>query len=172
MSLPDCTIKLSARLSVPVNMGRVEKREDMMAGLNTVVLIGNLTRDPELRYTPSGLPVCTLRLAVGRNFPNSQGEMETDYFNIVVWRNQAEKCAEYLAKGRQIAVTGRLQSRSWEAADGSKRSTVEVVADRVVFLGRRGDRREDGVDDLVEVDLTETDLATDLEARIEDEVAF
>jgi single-strand DNA-binding protein len=153
-------------------MGRVEKREDMMAGLNTVVLIGNLTRDPELRYTPSGLPVCTLRLAVGRNFPNSQGEMETDYFNIVVWRNQAEKCAEYLAKGRQIAVTGRLQSRSWEAADGSKRSTVEVVADRVVFLGRRGDRREDGVDDLVEVDLTETDLATDLEARIEDEVAF
>ncbi len=145
-----------------------------MAGLNSVVLIGNLTRDPELRYTPSGLPVCTLRLAVGRNFPNSQGEMETDYFNVVVWRNQAEKCAEYLAKGRQIAVNGRLQSRSWEAADGGKRSAVEVVADRVVFLGRRERRDEnvENVEDLVEVDLTDGDLSTDLEARIEDEVAF
>jgi single-strand DNA-binding protein len=149
----------------------MNEREDMMAGLNNVVLIGNLTRDPELRYTPSGLPVCTLRLAVGRSFPNSQGEIETDFFNVVVWRNQAEKCAEYLSKGRQIAVTGKLQSRSWEAADGSKRSAVEVVADRVVFLGKR-DRQDNGMEDLAEVDLTDGDLSTDLEARIEDEVAF
>jgi single-strand DNA-binding protein len=142
-----------------------------MAGLNNVVLIGNLTRDPELRYTPSGLPVATLRLAVNRNFTNQQGEIETDYFNVIVWRNQAEKCAEYLSKGRQVAITGRLQSRSWEANDGQKRSVVEVVADRVVFLGRR-DRQEGGVSDLVEVDLTEDDLSTDLEARVEDEVVF
>ena len=142
-----------------------------MAGLNNVVLIGNLTRDPELRYTPNGLPVATLRLAVNRNFTNQQGEIETDYFNVVVWRNQAEKCAEYLSKGRQVAITGRLQSRSWEANDGQKRSVVEVVADRVVFLGRR-DRQEGGVSDLVEVDLTEDDLSTDLEARVEDEVVF
>ena len=142
-----------------------------MAGLNNVVLIGNLTRDPELRYTPSGLPVATLRLAVNRNFTNQQGEIETDYFNVIVWRNQAEKCAEYLAKGRQVAVTGRLQSRSWEGNDGQKRSTVEVVADRVVFLGRR-ERREEGLDDLVEVDLTSDDLGSDLETRIEDEVVF
>lgn len=142
-----------------------------MAGLNNVVLIGNLTRDPELRYTPSGLPVATLRLAVNRNFTNQQGEIETDYFNIVVWRNQAEKCAEYLSKGRQVAVTGRLQSRSWEGNDGQKRSTVEVVADRVVFLGRR-DRQESGLGDMVEVDLTDGDLSTDLEARVEDEVVF
>jgi single-strand DNA-binding protein len=142
-----------------------------MAGLNNVVLIGNLTRDPELRYTPGGLPVATLRLAVNRNFTNQQGEIETDYFNVVVWRNQAEKCAEYLSKGRQVAVTGRLQSRSWEGNDGQKRSTVEVVADRVVFLGRR-DRREDGTGDMVEVDLTGDDLSTDLEARMEDEVVF
>ena len=142
-----------------------------MAGLNNVVLIGNLTRDPELRYTPSGLPVATLRLAVNRNFTNQQGEIETDYFNVVVWRNQAEKCAEYLSKGRQVAINGRLQSRSWEANDGQKRSVVEVVADRVVFLGRR-DRQEGGVSDLVEVDLTEDDLSTDLEARVEDEVVF
>ena len=105
-----------------------------MATLNKVMLIGNLTRDPELRYTPSGLPVATLRLAVNRNFTNQQGEIETDFFNVVVWRNQAEKCAEYLSKGRQVAVTGRLQSRSWEGNDGQKRSAVEVVADRVVFL--------------------------------------
>jgi single-strand DNA-binding protein len=142
-----------------------------MAGLNNVVLIGNLTRDPELRYTPSGLPVCTLRLAVNRNFTNQQGEIETDYFNVVVWRNQAEKCAEYLSKGRQVAVTGRLQSRSWEGNDGQKRSAVEVVADRVVFLGRR-EQREEGPSDMVEVDLTSDDLSTDLETRIEDEVAF
>jgi len=142
-----------------------------MAGLNNVVLIGNLTRDPELRYTPSGLPVATLRLAVNRSFTNQQGEIETDFFNVVVWRNQAEKCAEYLSKGRQVAVTGRLQSRSWEANDGQKRSTIEVVADRVVFLGRR-DRREEGANDLVEVDFTDNDLSTDLEARVEDEVVF
>ena len=142
-----------------------------MAGLNNVVLIGNLTRDPELRYTPSGLPVATLRLAVNRSFTNQQGEIETDFFNVVVWRNQAEKCAEYLSKGRQVAVTGRLQSRSWEGNDGQKRSTIEVVADRVVFLGRR-DRREESVNDLVEVDFTDNDLSTDLEARVEDEVVF
>ena len=142
-----------------------------MAGLNNVVLIGNLTRDPELRYTPSGLPVATLRLAVNRNFTNQQGEIETDFFNVVVWRNQAEKCAEYLSKGRQVAVTGRLQSRSWEGNDGQKRSAVEVVADRVVFLGRR-DRQDGGMGDMVDVDLTDGDLSTDLEARVEDEVVF
>ncbi len=142
-----------------------------MAGLNSVVLIGNLTRDPELRYTPGGLPVATLRLAVNRNFTNQQGEIETDYFNVIVWRNQAEKCAEYLSKGRQIAVTGRLQSRSWEGNDGQKRSTIEIVADRVVFLGRR-DRRENGMDDVVEVDFSDNDLSADLEARVEDEVVF
>ena len=142
-----------------------------MAGLNNVVLIGNLTRDPELRYTPSGLPVATLRLAVNRNFTNQRGEIDTDFFNIVVWRNQAENCAEYLSKGRQIAVTGRLQSRSWEGNDGQKRSTVEVVADRVVFLGRR-DRQDGGPGDMVEVDLADGDLSTDLEARVEDEVVF
>lgn len=143
-----------------------------MAGLNSVVMIGNLTRDPELRYTPSGVPVCTLRLAVSRNFPNQQGEVEADFFNVIVWRNQAEKCAEYLTKGRQVAITGRLQSRSWEGPDGQKRSTVEIVADRVVFLGRR-DRAEDVVADLTEVSLSDdADLDADLEPRVEDEVIF
>ncbi|MDY6795553.1 MAG: single-stranded DNA-binding protein [Actinomycetota bacterium] len=142
-----------------------------MAGLNSVVLVGNLTRDPELRYTPSGIPVCTLRLAVNRNFTNQQGEIETDFFNVVVWRTQAERCAEYLSKGRQVATQGRLQSRSWETAEGQRRSTVEVVADRVVFLGRR-ERQSDEFDDVVGKDLADADLSTDLEARIEDEVVF
>ncbi|MBC7246886.1 MAG: single-stranded DNA-binding protein [Actinobacteria bacterium] len=142
-----------------------------MAGLNSVVLIGNLTRDPELRYTPSGVPVCTLRLAVNRNFTNQQGEVETDYFNVIVWRNQAEKCAEYLSKGRQVAVTGRLQSRSWEGADGQKRTTIEIVADRIVFLGRR-DRVEDMAGGLPDVDLTEDEFSADLEPRVEDEVVY
>ena len=142
-----------------------------MAGLNSVVLIGNLTRDPELRYTPSGVPVCTLRLAVNRNFTNQQGEVETDYFNVIVWRNQAEKCAEYLSKGRQVAVTGRLQSRSWEGADGQKRTAIEIVADRIVFLGRR-DRVEDMAGGLPDVDLTEDEFSADLEPRVEDEVVF
>ena len=142
-----------------------------MAGLNNVVLIGNLTRDPELRYTPSGIPVCTLRLAVGRNFPNQQGEMETDFFNVVVWRTQAERVAEYLSKGRQVAVRGRLQSRSWETPEGQRRSMVEVVADRVVFLGRR-EKREEDFGDMTEGDLVNADLSTDLEVRVEDEVSF
>jgi single-strand DNA-binding protein len=142
-----------------------------MAGLNSVILIGNLTRDPELRYTPSGVPVCTLRLAVSRNFTNQQGEVDTDFFNVVVWRNQAERCAEYLSKGRQVAVDGRLQSRSWETADGQRRSTVEVVADRVVFLGRR-DRRDDGFGELPDEDFGGEDLSTDLDAPVDEEITF
>ncbi len=144
-----------------------------MAGLNSVVLIGNLARDPELRYTPNGVPVCTLRLAVSRNFANQQGEVETDFFNVVVWRNQAEKCAEYLTKGRQIAVTGRLQSRSWETPDGQRRSTVEIVADRVVFLGRP-DRREDGLEGIPPEEYVAADLTEDLEVGpdFHEEVTF
>lgn len=144
-----------------------------MAGLNSVVLIGNLTRDPDLRYTPNGVPVCTLRLAVSRNFANQQGEVEADFFNVVVWRNQAEKCAEYLTKGRQVAVTGRLQSRSWETPDGQRRSTVEIVADRVVFLGRP-DRREEELYGVPAEEYEEADLDGDLEvgADFHEEVRF
>ncbi|MHB8779948.1 MAG: single-stranded DNA-binding protein [Candidatus Geothermincolia bacterium] len=120
-----------------------------MASLNRVILIGNLTRDPELRYTAGGVPVCTLRLAVNRNFKNQQGETETDFFNVSAWRQRAELCAEYLSKGRPVAVEGRLQSRSWETEDGQKRSAVDIVADNIVFLGRR----ERG-DDLAEMGIS------------------
>lgn len=113
-----------------------------MATINSVVLVGNLTRDPELRHTPSGMPVCSLRLAVNtRRKDQASGEWteKPNYFDVTVWGQQGENCAQYLAKGRQVGVQGRLEWREWEAQDGSKRQAVEVVADSVQFLGSRGD---------------------------------
>jgi single-strand DNA-binding protein len=102
--------------------------------LNRIVLIGRLTRDPELRYTQNGIAVATFSLAVDRNFKNAAGEKETDFINIVVWRGQAENCANYLSKGKLAAVDGRLQIRSYETADNQKRTVAEVVAEDVRFL--------------------------------------
>jgi single-strand DNA-binding protein len=102
--------------------------------LNRIVIIGRLTRDPELRYTQSGIPVASFTLAVDRSFKNAQGERETDFINIVVWRQQAENCAQYLAKGKLAAVDGSLQLRSYTGNDGIKRTVAEVVADTVRFL--------------------------------------
>lgn len=107
--------------------------------LNRVLLIGNLTKDPELRYTPSGTPVGTLRLAINSSYKSQTGERkeETCFVNVIVWSRQAETCNQYLKKGRAVFVEGRLVSRSWEA-EGQKRSTMEVRADRVQFLGGGG----------------------------------
>lgn len=102
--------------------------------LNTIILIGRLTRDPELRYTPAGIAVCSFSLAVDRRFTNQQGEKETDFIEIVVWRQQAERVAEHMRKGRMVAVQGRLQIRNYEDRDGNKRKAAEVVADEVRFL--------------------------------------
>lgn len=114
-----------------------------MANLNRVLLIGNLTKDPELRYTPSGTPVANLRLAVNSQFKDQAGQRkeETCFVTIVVWSRQAETCHQYLKKGRLVFVEGRLISRSWEA-EGKTRSTMEVRADRVQFLG--GPMRAEG----------------------------
>jgi single-strand DNA-binding protein len=109
-----------------------------MASLNRVLLIGNLTRAPELRYTPSGTAVADLRLAVNRGYTTQGGEKreETSFLTVVVWGKQAESCNEYLDKGSPILVEGRLQTRDWETKDGQKRNVVEIVAERVQFLGR------------------------------------
>ncbi|TET94029.1 single-stranded DNA-binding protein [Candidatus Aerophobetes bacterium] len=107
-----------------------------MASLNRVILIGNLTRDPELRYTPDGTPVASFTIAVNRAFTTRQGEREADFIPIVVWRKRAETCSEYLAKGSQVAVEGRLQIRNYEDKDGVKRRVAEVVAWSVQFLQR------------------------------------
>lgn len=114
----------------------------MPASLNKVFLIGNLTRDPELRYLPSGQAVTTFTIAVNRVYNANSGERkeDTSFIRIVTWARRAEVCNEYLRKGSPVFVEGRLQSRSWEAQDGTKRSSIEVVANNVQFLGRGSGR--------------------------------
>ncbi|WP_026036894.1 single-stranded DNA-binding protein, partial [Limnohabitans sp. Rim47] len=102
--------------------------------LNRVILIGRLTRDPELRYTTSGIAVATFALAVERPFTNQSGERDVDFIDIVIWRKLAETCANHLGKGRLVAVEGRLQTRSYDDSNGIRRKAVEVVADSVRFL--------------------------------------
>lgn len=102
--------------------------------MNKVFLIGNLTKDPEMRSTQSGVAVCNFTIAVNRRFKNANGQQETDYLNIIVWRQLAELCSKYLAKGRKVAVTGSIQTRTYEAKDGSKRTAWDIVADEVEFL--------------------------------------
>ena len=116
----------------------------MAASLNRVLLMGNLTRDPELRYIPSGQPVTTFSIAVNRTYLSTSGEKKEDvnFLRVVVWGKRAEVCHQYLKKGSPVFVEGRLQSRNWEAQDGTKRNTVEVVAQNVQFLGRGGARQE------------------------------
>jgi single-strand DNA-binding protein len=119
----------------------------MAANINRVVLVGNLTRDPELRHTPGGTAVCSLRIAVNtRRKDAATGEWteKPNYFDVTVWGNQGESCSQYLAKGRPVAIDGRLEWREWEAQDGTKRQAVEIVADSVQFLGGRGDGLEGG----------------------------
>lgn len=115
----------------------------MAANINRVVLVGNLTRDPELKHTAGGTALCKLRLAVNTRTKDSGTGQWTDkpnYFDVTVWGNQAESCAQYLAKGRPCAIDGRLEWREWEAQDGSKRQAVEIIADNVQFLGSKGDQ--------------------------------
>jgi single-strand DNA-binding protein len=107
--------------------------------MNHIVLIGRLTRDPELRYTPNGVAVANFDLAVDRPTPNQQGEREADFIRIVTWQKQAEVVANYLKKGRLVAVEGRLQIRNYETQDGQKRKAAEVVANRVQFLEKARD---------------------------------
>ena len=109
--------------------------------INRVILIGRMCFDPELRYTPSGVAVVNFRVAVDRRMPNPQGEREADFIDIVAWRQNAEFTSNYLAKGRLVAIEGRLQVRQWTTNDGQRRRSVEVVADTVRALDRP---REEG----------------------------
>ena len=114
----------------------------MAANINRVVLVGNLTRDPEMKHLPSGTALCSLRIAVNTRRKDESGQWtdKPNYFDVSVWGAQGESCAQYLAKGRPVAIDGRLEWREWEATDGSgKRQAVEIVADNVQFLGSRGD---------------------------------
>ena len=110
--------------------------------MNKVILIGNLTRDPETTTTNNGYTICKFGIAVQRNFANANGEREADFFNIVTWRGLAETCSKWLEKGKKVAVTGSLQTRTYDAQDGTKRTAFEIQADEVEFLTPRGDMQE------------------------------
>ena len=111
-----------------------------MANINRVVLVGNLTKDPELKSTSGGTSICKMRIAVNTRRKDETGQWvdKPNYFDVTVWGNQAESCAQYLSKGRPVGIDGRLEWREWEATDGSgKRQAVEIVAESVQFLGSR-----------------------------------
>jgi single-strand DNA-binding protein len=130
----------------------------MSRGLNKVMIIGHLGRDPEMRYTPSGRPVTTFTVAVSRSWNTADGERrtETEWFNIVAWGNLAEICKQYLYKGQQVYIDGRLQTRRWEDKEGQKHTSVEVVANEMMMLGDRkdnsgqGQESSEGTDDIAE----------------------
>ena len=111
----------------------------MSRGLNKIMIIGNLGRDPEMRYTPSGKPVTTFSVGTSRSWNASDGERreETEWFNVVTWGNLAEICKQYLAKGQQVYVEGRLQTRRWEDPEGKKHFSTEIVANEMIILGDR-----------------------------------
>lgn len=110
-----------------------------MASLNKVMLIGNVGTDPEMRFTPGGNPVTSFRVATSRAYTTSDGErkQDTEWFTIVAWRKLAESCNQFLTKGQRVYVEGNLRTRAWEGRDGQKRTTVEVTANRVLFLDRQ-----------------------------------
>lgn len=112
--------------------------------MNKVILIGNLTKDPELSETSSGTAFCKFSIAVNRPFANADGDRETDFFNITTWRGQAETCAKYLAKGKKVCVVGSLQNRSYEDKSGVKRTVTDVVANEIEFLSGRSEDGEKG----------------------------
>ncbi len=112
--------------------------------MNKVYLIGNLTRDPEMRATSTGVSVCNFSIAVNRRFRNQNGVQETDFFNIVAWRQLGELCGKYLSKGRKVAIAGSIQTRTYEAQDGTKRNAFDIVADDVEFLSPSGSGTSSG----------------------------
>ncbi len=119
----------------------------MSRGLNKVMIIGHLGRDPEMRYTPSGRPVTTFSVATNRGWTTAEGERRTDteWFNVVAWNKLAEICNQYLTKGQQVYIEGRLQTRRWEDSNGTRHTSVEVVANEMTMLGDR--RGNDEIDD-------------------------
>ncbi len=137
----------------------------MSRGLNKVMIIGHLGRDPEMRYTPSGKPVTTFTVATSRTWNSTDGERHTEVevVNVVTWGNLAEICKQYLTKGQQVYIEGRFQTRKWEDSDGVKRTSVEIVANEMMILG---DRREASAPSSGDASLTDDD------APMEDEYPF
>ena len=148
--------------------------------MNRVILIGRLTKDPELRTIANGSATTSFTVAVNRTFTNQNGEREADFINCVAWRKQAENIAKYCSKGSQVAVEGRLQTRSYDAQDGTKRYVTEVIADSVTFLGSKGNSSTNNfaVDNSVSdqapalSDITTTDISEDPFKDFGEEIAL
>ncbi|AJA50111.1 single-stranded DNA-binding protein 3 [Clostridium pasteurianum DSM 525 = ATCC 6013] len=144
--------------------------------MNRVVLIGRLTKDPELKFTPgSGNAVATFTIAVDRRMPNRDGVREADFIPIVVWGKQAESTANYMSKGKLIGVSGRIQTRSYEAKDGSRRYVTEVVADEIQFLEWGGNRTSAPKDDFGSNsmgDVNEPDIGADITPIDDGDIPF
>jgi single-strand DNA-binding protein len=140
----------------------------MSRGLNKVQIIGHLGKDPEMRYTPSGKPVTTYSVAVSRSWNSADGERhsETEWFNVVAWGNLAEICKQYLVKGQQVYIEGRLQTRRWDDKEGAKHTSVEIVANEMMMLG---DRRDAANNHSQEVESASADNGS---AIVEDEFPF
>ena len=145
-----------------------------MANINRVVLVGNLTRDPELRQTPSGTSVCGLRIAVNtrrKDGATGQWTEKPNYFDVTVWGQQGENCAQYLSKGRPVAIDGRLEWREWDAQDGTKRQADEVIADTEQFLGGRGDSAGEGGNQFVPAGAQSSSADADFQSA-DDDIPF
>jgi len=140
----------------------------MSRGLNKVQIIGHLGKDPEMRYTPSGKPVTTFTVAVSRSWSSSDGEKhsETEWFNIVAWGNLAEICKQYLNKGQQVYIEGRLQTRHWDDKEGQKHTSVEIVAAEMMMLG---DKRDSSNNQNQEADVSSNEQSN---GSVEDEFPF
>jgi single-strand DNA-binding protein len=111
-----------------------------MSSINKILIMGNIGSDPELRYTPSGTPVCSFRVATNRYYNTPEGERkeETEWFSVVTWKKTAESCNQFLTKGQRVYVEGRIKTRNWESPDGLKHYKQEVIAQQVIFLDRKG----------------------------------
>ena len=112
--------------------------------MNKCILIGNLTKDPELTTTTNGVSVCRFAIAVSRDYANAEGNRDVDFFNITVWRGRAENCGKYLKKGNKVAIVGSIQTRSYEDKDGIKRNVTDIIANEVEFLTPKGSQSDDG----------------------------
>lgn len=119
--------------------------------MNKVILIGNLTKDPEQTYTPSNICVCRFTVAVNRSYSSQNGDKQTDFLPVVCWRNQAENCGKHLKKGSKVGVSGSIQTRTYDDRDGVRRYVTEIVADEVQFLSTRNEMGADDLPDIPEV---------------------
>ena len=140
--------------------------------MNKVILVGNLTKDPELSTTSNGISYCKFSLAVARRYTNAEGTRETDFFNITVWRTQAENCHKYLRKGSKAGVVGQLQTRTYDDKDGNKRFVTDIVADEVEFLSSKSSSNDDSYNDRNQDDTGAKPQKADLKPITDDELPF